>query len=476
MNTIVEIHALQNFAPSNLNRDDTGAPKDAFFGSTRRARVSSQCLKRAIRQFFIQKKNLGFFQPEELADRTKRLVSKLKEKLVDKGRQITEVESKIEMALSAMGFTLKGEKTEYLLFLGKTEVDNLAELIDAKWSEIGNPSSRVTAIKARLKESLPKEEGADEKIKAIFHFLEIVDEKPKIKEEKIVALENNIDEILNVLIKYFASVVPINENMPPQKGKKRKKSEMSDWENEILEILKEGKKGISALGKAFLNILDGGKAVDLALFGRMLADMPEKNQYAACQVAHAISTHSVEREFDFYTAVDDLKPEDTAGADMMGTVEFNSACFYRYAVVDWDKFVKNLQDDKELAARGLRAFLEGFVVAEPTGKQNTFAAHNPPEFILLSVHCHTAPRNLANAFETAVRVRNDESLTKESAARLSAKAVALDKLYGTTPNSRYSVAEDVFGEKFETKGIGENLESVTALINWALSEVCTKEE
>ena len=66
----------------------------------------------------------------------------------------------------------------------------------------------------------------------------------------------------------------------------------------------------------------------------MLADMPEKNQNAACQVAHAISSHSVEREFDFYTAVDDLKPDDTAGADMMGTVEFNSACFYRYAVVD----------------------------------------------------------------------------------------------------------------------------------------------
>src|SRR3546814_4229099 len=54
---------------------------------------------------------------------------------------------------------------------------------------------------------------------------------------------------------------------------------------------------------------DGGKAVDVALFGRMLADMPEKNQNAACQVAHAISTHAVEREFDFYTAVDDLKPD-----------------------------------------------------------------------------------------------------------------------------------------------------------------------
>jgi CRISPR system Cascade subunit CasC len=177
-------------------------------------------------------------------------------------------------------------------------------------------------------------------------------------------------------------------------------------------------------------VFDGGKAVDVALFGRMLADMPEKNQNAACQVAHAISTHAVEREFDFYTAVDDRKPDDTAGADMMGTVEFNSACFYRYAVVDWEKLVANLQEDKELAAKGLRAFLEGFVVAEPTGKQNTFAAHNPPEFVVVSVRRNTAPRNLANAFETAIRVRKDESLTSKSAEALTQKSKALQAAYG----------------------------------------------
>ena len=136
----------------------------------------------------------------------------------------------------------------------------------------------------------------------------------------------------------------------------------------------------------------------------------------------------------------------------------------------------NLQDDTELAAKGLRAFLEGFVVAEPTGKQNTFAAHNPPEFVAVSVRRNTAPRNLANAFETAVRVRKDESLTKESATRLSAKAIALDKLYDTSPNSCYAVAEDIFGERYEAKGLGDKQESVTALIEWVLSEVSKKED
>jgi CRISPR system Cascade subunit CasC len=475
MKTMIEIHILQNFAPSNLNRDDTGAPKDAFFGGTRRARISSQCIKRAIRQYFNQMKDLKVFLPEELADRTKRLFGELKRILSDRGRQATEIDLKIEMALNSMGFKLKGEKSEYLLFLGKSEISRLADLIDKKWNEIGDPIARVSAIKLNIKEGLPTGNGSDEKLKAIFYFLKILDDKP-IKEDELVAIENNIDEILEILVSHFEIIELLNDEMLLGKGKKRKKSEMAEWEKMIQEILKEGKKGVSPLGKAFLGVLDGGKAVDVALFGRMLADMPEKNQYAACQVAHAISTHAVEREFDFYTAVDDLKPEDTAGADMMGTVEFNSACFYRYAVVDWEKLVINLQNDKELAVKGLKAFLQGFVVAEPTGMQNTFAAHNPPEFVVVSVRSNTAPRSLANAFETAVRVKKDESLTKESAGRLSSKAVALDKLYGTSPNIRYALTEDVFGKNYEDKGLGQKLDDVPALIEWAVKKALEKEE
>src|SRR6266508_2221569 len=47
--TLIAIHMLQNHAPSNLNRDDNGDPKDALFGGVRRARISSQSLKRSIR-------------------------------------------------------------------------------------------------------------------------------------------------------------------------------------------------------------------------------------------------------------------------------------------------------------------------------------------------------------------------------------------------------------------------------------------
>lgn len=348
MKTIVEIHAVQNFAPSNLNRDDTGAPKDALFGGSRRARVSSQCLKRAVRQYFPIAMGKCALTSDDFALRTKRILDDLIISLKKKGRVEPEAKEKACLALESIKLYVKEDgKSEYLLFLGRRELNNIADIIHEKWDSIA--AAGMTPA-----------EG-----------------KKAIKTKKQTALAADKD-----------------------------------------------------LKKALGEVLNGGKAIDVALFGRMLADMPEKNQNAACQVAHAISTHSVERDFDFYTAVDDIKPEDTAGADMMGTVEFNAACFYRYAVVDWEKLVMNLQEDRDLAARGLLAFLEGFVVAEPTGKQNTFAAHNPPEFVVVSVRRNTAPRSLANAFETPVRVNKDDSLTRKSAEQLVKKAKALQAAYG----------------------------------------------
>lgn len=384
MKTLIEIHALQNFAPSNLNRDDTGAPKDALFGGTRRARVSSQCSKRAVRQHFTDLVKRNALAADVIASRTKRVLDELTKALVDKGRPEAEAAEKTHLALAAMELVVKDDgKTQYLLFLGKREIDNIANIIHEKWNSI-------TASEAT-----------------------------------------------------------------PTEGKKASKAKKQAAKNADPELK-------AALDKVF----DGGKAVDVALFGRMLADMPEKNQKAACQVAHAISTHTVEREFDFYTAVDDLKPEDTAGADMMGTVEFNSACFYRYAVVDWEKLTANLQGDTDLARKGLRAFLEGFVVTEPTGKQNTFAAHNPPEFVAISVRRNSAPRNLANAFETAVRVRKDESLTAKSAAKLAKKAVALRAAFGGEDDTLVLNLTDA-----SIDGFGRPVTSLNELLDGTLAAV-----
>lgn len=384
MKTLIEIHALQNYAPSNLNRDDTGAPKDAVFGGTRRARISSQCLKKAIRHYFEDLVAKEAILPENVAIRTKRLLEALTKNLVGKGRAEVEAAEKARLALSIVGLAVKDDgKSEYLLFLGKNELSSLADLIHSKWDEI-------------------KQQNAEQ------------GEGKKVVKAKKLASKNADPELKKLLEKLF----------------------------------------------------NGGKAVDIALFGRMLTDMPEKNQDAACQVAHAISTNAVDREFDFYTAVDDLKPEDTAGADMMGTIEFNSACFYRYAVVDWEKLVDNLQGDTDLALKGLRAFMEGFVTSEPTGKQNSFAAHNPPEFVAVSVRHESAPRNMANAFEIAIRVKPDESITRKSAEALIRRAKSFQDAFGGDDKTYVMNLVNA-----QLDGFGKEIASLCGLLDKALSAV-----
>jgi|UniRef100_A0A7C3HUE8 CRISPR system Cascade subunit CasC len=335
MKHLLEIHILQNFAPSNLNRDDTGSPKDAIFGGYRRGRISSQCLKRAIRMYFRES---NLVDKQHLAERTKRLVKEIHDRLVAEGKDSDQAERAAIAAITSMGSQKQfkvtknkwGEQiTDYLVFLGQQEIACLTQIILDEWETF---TAKRVSVSRELKDKLEK-------------------------------------------------------------------------------------------------CLDGGRAVDVALFGRMLANLPEKNQDAACQVAHALSTHAVEREFDFYTAVDDLKPDDNAGADMIGTVEFNSACFYRYVALDLEKLRANLQDT-ELMLRGLEAFLRAMVKAKPSGKQNSFAAHNDPEYVLFTVRQEADPRNLANAFEKPVRPSREKSLTEASVERLEARWQKLSAAYG----------------------------------------------
>jgi len=377
MSLFLEFHLIQNFAPSNLNRDDTGAPKDAIFGGQRRARISSQCVKRAIR---LTASEYNLLPSENRGIRTKKLQTLLLEKLGD--RDLEEAKGKIAVALSAAGLKLKDDgKTEYLLFLGENEIAAFAGLVRQHWDDL--PAGGEKKSKKDSKAAMPTE------------------------------------------------------------------------------IVKQAK-----------TLLNGGKAVDVALFGRMLADLPAVNQDAACQVAHAISTHRVEREFDYFTAVDDKGEEDETGAGMIGQVEFNSATFYRYAVLDVNKLRTNLQDDRELTLFSVAAFTEAIVRAIPTGKQNSFAAHNPPEFIGVSLR-HASPLNLANAFERPIVSRAGKSLTQQSVEQLAA--------YEDQLATAYAAADDQWlflditglwpqGKGDKTSSLHELVQKVRQLIDQKLGE------
>jgi CRISPR system Cascade subunit CasC len=173
-------------------------------------------------------------------------------------------------------------------------------------------------------------------------------------------------------------------------------------------------------------------SVDVALFGRMVADVSDINVDAAAQVAHAISVHPVDNEYDYFTAVDDRKEAvDETGAGMIGTVEFNSATLYRYATVDVDRLRDNLGDPLAVR-RALEAFLRAFATSMPTGKQNTFANRTLPDAIVVILR-DTQSINFVVAFEEPVTDGLTAGRVRMAAERLAEYATDVERAYGAWP-------------------------------------------
>ena len=162
--------------------------------------------------------------------------------------------------------------------------------------------------------------------------------------------------------------------------------------------------------------LNAGTGIDIALFGRMVADDPSMNADASAQVAHAISTHRVTNEFDYYTAVDERSPADNPGAGMIGTVEFNSSTMYRYATVAVHDLERQLFDDPSVTAIAVREFIRAFILSMPTGKMNTFANRTIPEYVLIELR-DDQPVNCAAAFETPVQPGRDKGGYSENSVK-----------------------------------------------------------
>ena len=335
----VELHILQNFPPHCLNRDDTNAPKDCNFGGYRRARISSQCIKRAVREYF-QSHQENLTLSGDLATRSKLFLSEMTRRLTEKGKEPEVARRFVRNAIEEIGICMADEeRTSVLLFLGNKELEHLADAFANNWDE--------------LHEAFPEDDSGS--------------------------------------------------------------GELPD-----------------AIDEAFDDLKEGTSAADIALFGRMVAELTEMNVDAACQVAHAISTNQVNMEMDFYTAVDELQdPGKETGAGMMGFQEFNSSCFYRYSLLDVEQLRENLEGDNDLSRRAARAYVEGSVKAIPTGKQTWTAAQNPPSYIRLMVH-NNQPCSLANAFLEPARPdkRNEKDLALVSIEKLEERKEAIDGIYG----------------------------------------------
>ncbi len=349
--TIIDIHVLQTVPPSNLNRDDTGSPKTAIYGGTRRARVSSQAWKRATRTAFAD-----LIAEADLGVRTKRVV----ELVAD---QIRAIDAEFD----------------------KSESEELAGAI------LGKAGITVTKPK--------KVKGDDDTAQSGYLLF--------LSRQQIINLAN-----LAV-----------------------------DAEHAGTEVEKSAAKDAA----------DRDHSVDLALFGRMVADAPDLNVDASAQVAHAISVHSIENEYDYFTAMDDLAPKDNAGAGMIGTVEFNSSTLYRYATVNVDALHGALGTPAATAA-AVAAFVRAFITSMPTGKQNTFANRTLPDAVVVSVR-DSQSVNLAGAFEDAVVTETVGGRLREASDRLVKYAQDIDRVYSQKPVATYVL------------GVGPRTESLSELGN-----------
>lgn len=372
MTTFIDIHALQTIPPSNINRDDTGSPKSAFFGGVQRQRVSSQAWKSVIRRYFE-----SHLDRSKLGVRTRLIADEVVARILS----------------SAPEF----------------DADSAEDAVVQAFTAVGNSKKHV---------KLEKQEG-DKRIS-----------DRAVSNAALFLSNQQIDKLAQAIIEANG------EKIPPKQVKE---------------------------------ILNTEHGIEIALFGRMVAEAADFNVDAACQVAHALSVHGSEPDFDYYTAVDDVvrASDDATGAGMIGTVEMASSTFYRYANINLDALNANL-GDASVSVEATLAFVRAFIESMPTGKQNSFAARTLPDAVIVSVR-NDRPISYVNAFEKAIT--EVEGRRVVAARALASEAKNIEEVYGYEPVASYVLAlgdlkEELagLGESVTLKGLLESLEAqLTAL-------------
>ena len=344
----LELHIIQSVPVSCLNRDDFGSPKTAVFGGNTRARISSQCWKRAIRN---EMKSIAprFFKGE----RTKLFVAPLAAKI-----QALGVDE--EMALKA----------------AKDIGDGIAKLDKEK-----------------------KTEEAASKVKTLF----------------------------------FTSPAELEEIA--QLFDKAEGNDVGEKVSAVIKALKAGKK------KGLCE-----DAADVAIFGRMVASLPSMTIEGAAMFNHALSTHRVSNEIDFFAAVDDLQPKEELGAGMTETLEYNAATYYRFAALNMDMLFDQdhlgalPEDDKKAI---VKAYVQAVVTAVPAARRNSMNANTMPSYVLAVIREQGHPIQLVNAFEKPVTAYQGSSIVESSIQALKDEYQKLKDDWGIQAVMELSCPESV---------------------------------
>lgn len=232
----------------------------------------------------------------------------------------------------------------------------------------------------------------------------------------------------------------------------RKKKELVEVEIEQLAFFDtEEDKSIFALSDRVAERNEGPKAeelgllrkkmtaVDIAMFGRMLASSPAFNVEAACQVAHAISVHPVVIEDDYFTAVDDLNNGmEDIGAAHIGETRFAAGLFYSYICINRELLIQNLDGNEDLANKAIRALTEAAVKVAPAGKQNSFASRAYASYVLAEKG-DQQPRSLSVAYLKPINHRENDDFVRDAIDALVKQKNSFDRVYGECADDRYEL-------------------------------------
>jgi len=187
---------------------------------------------------------------------------------------------------------------------------------------------------------------------------------------------------------------------------------------------KDAKKAAKELAKIIGSFNENINALDIALFGRMVAQAAELNVEAASSFAHAISTHKIANEVEFFTALDDRAEE--PGSAHMGSLEFNSATYYRYVSLDLGQLYQTLKD-VEAMPKAVEAFIKALYLAIPSARQNTQSGASSWEYARVYVR---NGQRLQVPFETAVKSK-DGGFLQPSIIELKSYLDKKEKLSGS---------------------------------------------
>jgi CRISPR-associated protein Cas7/Cse4/CasC, subtype I-E/ECOLI len=226
------------------------------------------------------------------------------------------------------------------------------------------------------------------------------------------------------------------------------------------DIFKGGKEAKEKLH----NALADNPGIEIALFGRMVADDPTLNTDACAQVAHCISTHKVETQYDYFTAVDDMTADDNSGAAHLGTVEYDSATLYRYATIAVHQLYSYLDDDTPEATA---KFVDAFVKSMPTGKQNTFANRTLPDAVIVTIR-NDQPVNMAGAFEKAI-FAGSNGYAEPSAKRLTEYAEETYNDFAAPPMLTFATGK-ILPDEIETMNFNELIGNLQSELSEILAE------